>query len=293
MMRLLSPFQGAKIILKGISDDTIYHYTSLLAFRKIIESGVFHLTHYRELHKLRDDKELTWAFDYYIKTISKLFPPNFNFEELLPDEYYIFCTCKRRDNRFLWENYASSNDRYCSGIVLGINAAAIYQHYSVNSHFIDMTPMDYNPEKFMRLCDESFEGLFPVSVNVVSMPDDHTNWTRDKQQEYLHRIPGYKEFIIKREVPAGELMMQKGREFLFEEEVRILNWPEIHKRLPKMATEAGEKTILPWKLNNGHFISEIIRTDNCKWDEKRISRYLRRCGIQTKVTTLQLDRIIS
>jgi len=290
MTGLLSPFQQAKIVLNGIPDDTVYHYTSLLAFRKIIESGVFHLTHYREL---KDNNELIWAFDYYINMIRKLFPPNFEFNNLLPDEYYIFCTCKRRDNRFLWENYASAEDRTYSGIVLGINAAAMYQHYSINSRFIDMAPMDYDPEKFIRLCNESFKGAPSVSVNVVAMPDDCADWTTEEQQEYLRRIPGYKEFATKREIPAGELTMQKGREFSYEEEVRILNWPEIHKRLPKVVTERGEKTVLPWKLNNGHFISEIIRTDNCEWDEKRISRYLRRHGLQTKVTTLRADQINS
>jgi hypothetical protein len=288
-IQLLSPFQHEGTVLKGIPDGIIYHYTNLLAFRKIIENGVFHLTHYRDL---KDNKELVWALDHYTNMIKKLFPSNFLFTSLVPDEYYIFCTCKRRDNRFLWERYASIDAQPYSGIVLGINAGALYQYYNRTNRFIDMTPMDYDPDNFLRLCEESVEGLLPINFSGIAPSDDWQSWTSERKVEFLMKASGYREYRAKRNPPLEALFLQKGREFAPEEEIRILNWPEIHKQLPKMDSEHGKKTVLPWRMKNGHFIVEIISTDRCEWDEKRISRYLRRHSLQTKVTTLQANQIV-
>jgi hypothetical protein len=269
--------------LKGISNGKIFHYTNYSAFKKIIKSGKFLLSSYRDLE---DSDELVWAVNYYIDTIRHFFPKYYNFQ-WLPEGYYIFCACIRNNNKYLWDKYASKLHGDNSGIVLEINAEAFYNYYSKIHRRIDMTLMEYNTEAFKSLCQHSAEGLKPIAFSVMAKPNPHSS--RHEREKFLNSIPGYKEFRAQREPVIRNITFQKGAEFSKEEEIRVLHWQEIHTSLEILSIGKKKKAILPWRFGNGHLINAVIRSNKCSFSEQHIKQFLDSNGIQTEIRTLTSD----
>lgn len=247
-----------------------------------MRSGMFHLTHYRDL---KDNDELTWAFNQYDKITSHLFYDEFNFLKFLPDEFYVMCTCKKNNNKYLWENYASSNNVDYSGICIGIDAQALYFEYNIRIRNIDMAPMEYNPEAYTALCKKSVEGLKPIGFprEPIKIP---TNCTPEYRKALLHRIPGYKEYEATRDEALSRIIFQKGKDYIHENELRIFHSDEYHRPLSKIVVGEKRKALLRWRNKKHPLIKEVLRTPQCLLSERKIKDILRANKVDADVVTL-------
>ncbi len=282
-MKKIQKIQKNKLTLKGVPNGVVYHYTTYESFRKIIKSGHFLMTHYKDFE---DKDELVWALDYYSNLVSNLFVPKLALEELRPHSFYVFSTCLRENNAYLWEEYASSQNNNYDGVVIGINVTNLYEHFSVKRNLINLSAVDYDRNAFMAICQESITGLSPIALAApINLPKP-INF--DNPQEALQHFPGYKEYEAKRKLPLGMATLQKQPEYAKEEEVRLIHWPhEIHNLLCIRKIKNSEKAALPWIIENNHLITEVIISDKNVWMVKNIRRVLSSANIYAKVRIIE------
>lgn len=275
IMKLISP---SKIRLTGIPKDTLYHYTGSEKFKAIIGSKHFRLTHYSNLKG--DPDEMSWAFRAYEEILKPVFP-TIDFKSLGFAELYVFCTSIRENNRHLWSEYAEDK----TGIVFGIDSSALYEIYNLNSFKIFVTSMDYNPDVFIKLCRESVAGLEPF--NVTSFPEGSENMTREQKILWLEKDPTYAKFKSRRNSVGEVIALQKQKRFALEEETRIVHSVEL-EHTPLEIREFGGKrqAILPFALDNGHLIKEVIITPHCLMTPSEIRDFMNENQIEAPVRVI-------
>ena len=283
MPNLKQPVLIFPMELKDIPSGVLYHYTNIEAFKAIIKSGFFLLSNFTDV--TGDNEELRWASDKYIEIIRPLFPDWFNFPGMVPDRYFIFCVCRRSDNSYLWNTYATEKE----GIAFSINVSVLYYQFNQKNHYIDMMPMEYDRAAFVKKCEKTIEGLLPIATNVIAPVKGKTYpKTELARRQFFNGIPSYSKFQESR-LPAIEaLMLQKAPKFEKEEEIRIFNWPDpfVHNLMPTDAFRGKEKAIMPWRFKDGHILTEVLRTEKCMLSEKEIIRYLEENGITCPVRTI-------
>lgn len=281
-MPRIRPVPQNRISLKGVPQGTIYHYTTAKTLINIIKSKALYLSHYQDLYD-NDSEEITWAVNTYHETIRHLFPPSYNFSALTPEDFYVFCTCLRDNNKYLWDNYASAEVGDHSGVLIGLDAESLYDYYHNKLDVIHMTPMDYDRGKFVRLCQESVAGLNPIALAAPLNPvGNPSQYNAAQREEILNAIPGYNEYRAKRDDALGALTMQKGPNYSSEEEVRIVHWPKVvNQPLKIVQYNSKKKAVLPWVFRNGHLIKEIAFTPTFSLSKAAVKKVLRDNGIWT------------
>ena len=78
----MTPYTTQPITLKGIPSGILYHYTTIQAFKKIIESQIFLMSHYTNV---ADNTEIVWAFRIFEEKFGHLFPPKILLKKIIPD----------------------------------------------------------------------------------------------------------------------------------------------------------------------------------------------------------------
>lgn len=234
----MDPFDGSKM-LKGIPKGVVYHYTNIDNFWKIINSKNFWLSNYTDLKG--DNEEMVWPFDVFNSSIKHIFPKNLSFEKVKPETCYVLCTCIREDNEHLWKEYSGN----FTGVAIGIDIENLY-HYYHYQHGIQMSPLEYDENKFINLCHEKMSGLNPVDFgSTCSFPPDIKDQSFETKKEYLYKNPEYNKFVIARDPIFKTIGMQKRERFKLEEEVRIIYCPEWADNKPLLEINTYNKVILP------------------------------------------------
>ena len=274
----MTPYTTQPITLKGIPSGILYHYTTIQAFKKIIESQIFLMSHYTNV---ADNTEIVWAFRIFEEKFGHLFPPKILLKKIIPDQFFIFCTCKRSNNLSLWQNYASNG----RGVVIAINAAALYHFYGAaedKGGNILMSSMDYDNDAFIKLCSDTAQSLRPVALYTP------INWQKPLQPADLLKIPGYAEYKKETQPILGKVTLQKNSSFSHEEEVRIVHWPFPHgENYPLEIRQQGtkRKAVLPFSDGGGHLLNSVIITDQGP-NIQAINRITERAGLELPVETI-------
>ena len=280
----------SRISLKSVMSGIVYHYTSHKNFKKIIKSGEFLLSNYPDLRG--DPNELIWAFDTY-ESITKPLFSGLNLKGMRPDEFYVLSTCLRENNRCLWEQYAVD----FTGVVIGIQADALYETYYHKSNQIHMTPMDYNPDGFVELCKKSVEGRSPIPfLAPINLPDMREYSYEQRKKTILDAMPGYREWEDSPENKgaAGAVALQKETQYSPEEEVRILHSQDgaLNNPLEIRRLDGRRRAVLPLIIGRQHFIKEVVIAPDCAMTPGEIKRLLRAHEIQTDVRIIEWSEIL-
>ena len=280
----------SNITLKGIDRGIIYHYTNHDTFKKIIRSQYFLMSNYPDLKG--DSEELIWAFDTYHAITKHLFPEFLDNGKVLPKEFYVLSTCIRENNEHLWIEYAEN----FTGVVIGIQANALFKLYNRQNSQIHMSPMFYDTKRFIDLCKQSVLGLKPIIMRApINFPENINEYPSEMRNSMiLDMIPEYREFTnnnLRNEV-LGDITLQKNEKYKKEEEVRILHstYYRLNEPLEIKNINGKNKAVLPLVIENNHLISEIIVTPHCKMTVGEIKRHLRQYKIQTDVRVIEYPK---
>ena len=218
------------MIIEGLVDNTLYHYTDLDAFINIINNNELWLTHYADVE---DTKEIKFGYEIIQSELNKRFSALldnklsgiiFNVHKIMPEQYF-FCTCPDKENEHLWKNYANNH----SGVAIGFDAEFFARKFTPSKLFstvANITPVNYDLENFREIVIQEVSKLKIPAFYVVNVPNT---------AEQLNRIPYYaetKEGIISCCVKA---LLLKAPIYSIENETRLLH--DIRMHIPILIEE--------------------------------------------------------
>ncbi len=295
MLRLaptITPFKPRFPSLLGVPDGMIYHYTSVDAFKSIMTSRSFLMTHYLDFahHPNGDKNEIVRAADIYEEYVRPLWG-----KAQIPEmrqiigDMYVLSTCARANNRHLWNEYAQQG----SGVVIALDARGLYEVYGnydgrVTPASIGMSRMDYDIASYRKLCAQSVEGLQPLDDTILreKILSGEVVQAESNPTEILHKyVPNYAVYAEKRKGPLGLLSLQKDTAYKDEQETRIIHYPNMihegHLELDldfKKPWQKKPRAILPLSDGHQHIVKKIISLETCNIKKNEVQFWINQTG---------------
>lgn len=251
------------MIIKGLEEHTLYHYTSISAFRSMVERKELWLTYYKNV---KDSKEIVLGLNIIQEEILKKFPehlnhsffePYLNVTNLAPEQYML-CLCNFPDNDHLWQEYA---DHY-AGIAIGFDAEyfALLTQKKTN-RIVDLFPVNYDLEKFREGVRDAVNQMKLPAVNVI-------RWEAIKDKKDLHTHIGNYSHMSDLLIPCcADATMLKHPDYMKEKEIRLIKSKDIH--IPFITKTLGGKKRAIYSFDNLLPIKKIIFGKNV-FPKKRV-----------------------
>ncbi|MFW0777178.1 MAG: DUF2971 domain-containing protein [Rickettsiales bacterium] len=219
------------MIIKGLPDGLLYHYTDFRAFKSIVDSSSLWLSHYLNLS---DNKEIKLGFNVVREAATQKFGQIQDrilrlmlldcVDRHLPKDYYISCFCPFRDNAYLWREYG---DNY-RGIAIGFDVK-YFAHFLQKPEYLRpvyLFPVNYDINAFEAQINDTMAQVKIPALNVMR---------GITVREDLWKTPHYLETRDTMSRMLAEATMLKNTNYSDEKEWRLVNSPDFkHLDLPKI-----------------------------------------------------------
>lgn len=238
---------------------TLYHYTSLDAFKGIIESGMLWATHIaymndasEYLHAVKAAGEISGCLakqetnevlKYFYEFIEPILTPS----QITMDDYpsiFISCFSEAKNDLSQWRAYSKGS----GGVALGFNSKSVHENVTGGAWLI---PVIYDVEKQEKLIREFLQ----VSANVFAK---HLSQVQDNREQFVEDW-----YLTWRSFSSQLTPFVKNSSFQQEKEWRII-MPIESTEQDYVSYRSSKFSLIPFiKLKLGHQESSRGENTSC------------------------------